>query len=94
MGRKTVTCIISTAFIMALALSACKKTEETTNVNPAPVAVPGPAGAPGAPGAPGATGFAGRSGATGTPGNTGAPGERGKTGGDTIVVVPAPSPGK
>ena len=85
MGRKTVTCIISTAFIMALALGACKKTEETTTVNPAPVAVPGPAGAPGATGATGATGFSGHSGAAG---------ERGKTGGDTIVVVPAPSPGK
>lgn len=85
MGRKEVTCIISTAFVIALALGACKKTEETTTVNPAPVAVPGPAGAPGAPGATGAAGFAGHSGATG---------ERGKTGGDTIVVVPAPTPEK
>ena len=91
MGRKTVVYIISMAFIMALGVSACKKTEKTTVVNPAPAAVPGPAGAPGATGA---TGFAGRSGATGTPGDTGAPGERGKTGGDTIVDTPAPSPGK
>jgi hypothetical protein len=89
--------IVFSLVLMALALSACEKTEKTTTVTPAPVAtvpVPGPAGptgAPGSTGSTGATGSPGDSGATGATGNTGATGERGKTGGDTIVVVPPPA---
>jgi len=86
-----------------LALSAC---ERTSVVAPAAapaatpptviaVPVPGPAGPQGAPGAPaekGEAGAAGATGATGAPGMQGADGAKGKTGGDTIVVVPAPAP--
>lgn len=95
MKRTTVLRIISTVFLVSLALSACEKTtEKTTTVTPGPtvnVPVPGPAGPAGAPGATGTTGEAGATGATGATGNvgdTGNTGERGKTGGDTIVVVP------
>lgn len=59
------------------------------------VPVPGPAGPQGAPGAAaekGATGATGATGSTGSTGMTGAEGAKGKTGGDTIVVVPAPAP--
>ena len=93
MGRKTVTLIISMAFLLALALSACEKTTTVTPAQVAPSPVPGPAGpsgAPGTPGAQGATGSPGDTGASGSTGNTGETGERGKTGGDTIVVVPPP----
>jgi hypothetical protein len=90
-----VTCLLLFSLVvMALALTACEKTEKTTTVTPAPVVnapVPGPAGPAGGQGATGATGATGDSGATGSTGNTGAAGERGKTGGDTIVVVPPPA---
>ena len=86
--------IVFSAVLMALALSACDR--PTTVVTPPAVItvpVPGPAGPTGATGATGytgATGSTGDAGATGTTGDTGATGERGKTGGDTVVIVPAP----
>ncbi len=86
--------IVFSAVLMALALSACDR--PTTVVTPPAVVtvpVPGPAGPTGATGATGytgATGSTGDAGATGTTGDTGATGERGKTGGDTVVIVPAP----
>ena len=96
MRKRTVLSIISTVFLVSLALSACEKpTEKTTTVTPAPVvnvpvAVPGPAGPAGAPGGTGATGETGATGATGNSGETGDTGARGKTG-DAIIVVPAPA---
>lgn len=40
---------------------------------------------------PGATGATGATGSTGAQGTTGDTGARGKTGGDTVVVLPAPA---
>ncbi len=92
------------AALCGLALSACDRpTVVVPAAAPATVAVPGPAGPQGAPGAPaekgdtGATGSTGAMGSTGATGSTGmagvdgAKGEKGRTGGDTIVVVPAPA---
>jgi hypothetical protein len=88
------------AALSALALSACDR--PTVVVPAAPpavvtVPVPGPAGPQGATGAPAApaekgdTGATGATGSTGMAGADGAKGEKGRTGGDTIVVVPAPA---
>lgn len=80
--------IVFSAAVMALALSACDRPTVVTPAAVITVPVPGPAGATGATGATGSTGYTG---ATGAPGDTGATGERGKTGGDTVVIVPAPT---
>ena len=73
--------VVAATVMSALALSAC---DRPTVVAPSPppvvVTVPGPAGPQGPQGAPAEKGA------------TGATGEQGKTGGDTIVVVPAPAP--
>lgn len=96
--------LIVGATLGLFALSACDRPAVVVPVAapPAPaviaVPVPGPAGPQGAPGAPaekgatGATGATGSTGSTGSTGMTGAEGAKGKTGGDTIVVVPAPPP--
>ena len=84
------------ALVMVLGLSACDK-PTVVNVPAATVAVPGPAGPQGDTGTQGATGIQGDTGSTGNTGNTGATGydgakgDTGKTGGDTIVIVPAPA---
>lgn len=93
--------IVFSALLVALTLTACEK---KTVIVPAPAVVaPGPAGPAGPTGATGSTGSTGMSGstgstgdtgATGNTGGTGATGERGKTGGDTVVVVPAPAPAR
>lgn len=84
--------IVFSTVVLAVALSACEK---TTVIPPAAVVtVPGPAGPTGATGSTGSTGLTGstgETGAAGSAGNTGATGERGKTGGDTVIVVPAPT---
>ena len=86
------------ATLSVLALSACDRpTEVVTPANPntvvvTPAPVPGPAGAQGAQGVQGAPAQKGETGATGMTGAEGAKGEQGKTGGDTVVVVPAPAP--
>jgi len=95
------------ATLSALALSACDRPTVVVPATPPPavvtVPVPGPAGPQGATGASaekgdtgatgatGATGSAGMTGSTGVAGADGAKGEKGRTGGDTIVVVPAPT---
>lgn len=93
------------SLLMAATLGACEK---PTVVTPpaAVVTVPGPAGPPGATGLTGAagasgatgltgsTGYTGATGATGDAGAAGATGDRGKTGGDTVVIVPAPAPAR
>ena len=78
--------------LFAFALSGCDR-QPTIVTPPAPVLVPvpGPAGPPGAPGAPAEKGATGATGSPGMTGADGAQGEKGKTGGDTIVVVPAPA---
>lgn len=86
--------LILVAALSALALSAC---DRQTTVAPSPpvVVVPGPAGPQGAPGMQGAPAEKGATGATGATGSDGAKGDQGKqgqTGGDTIVVIPAPEP--
>jgi hypothetical protein len=93
--------IVFAALISGLALTAC---DTKTVVTPAPVvAVPvqvpvpgpaGPAGATGSTGSTGSTGATGDTGAAGNTGSTGATGERGKTGGDTVVILPAPTPAR
>jgi hypothetical protein len=83
------------AALSALALSACERPTVVVPAAPAAavvVPVPGPAGPPGAPGAPAEKGDTGATGSTGMTGAEGAKGEKGKSGGDTIVVVPAPAP--
>ena len=90
--------IVFSAVLMALTLGACDwrpvAATPAVVVVPGPT-VPGPAGATGATGATGSTGdtgakgYTGYTGATGSTGETGATGDRGKTGGDTIVIVPA-----
>ena len=90
--------ILPMAVFAALALSACERT--VVQPSSTTVAVPGPAGPQGNTGNTGNTGSTGNTGATGDTGKTGATGntgaegvkgERGKTGGDTVVIVPAPS---
>ena len=86
--------ILFSAVVLALGVSACEK---ATVVTPAVVTVPGPAGPTGATGSTGAVGSTGSTGATGSAGGagaTGATGDRGKTGGDTVVVVPAAAPAR
>jgi hypothetical protein len=85
--------------LSVLAFCACDRpTEVVTPANPNTVVVtpvPGPAGAQGAQGAQGVQGAPaqkGETGSTGATGAEGAKGEQGKTGGDTVVVVPAPAP--
>ena len=84
------------AALSVLAFCACDRpTEVVTPANPNTVVVtpvPGPAGAQGAQGVQGAPAQKGETGATGMTGAEGAKGEQGKTGGDTVVVVPAPAP--
>jgi len=95
------TLLIITSALIAIGTVAC----ERTTVTPAPavitVPVPGPTGPSGPTGATGesgstgitgSTGSTGETGASGSTGSTGATGERGKTGGDTVIVVPAPNP--
>lgn len=99
--------VVVAAVLSALALSACERPTVILPSAPATVVnvpVPGPAGPQGATGAPaekGATGDTGATGSTGSTGSTGrtgmtgaegAKGDKGTTGGDTIVVVPAPAP--
>jgi hypothetical protein len=55
------------------------------------IGMPGATGTQGSMGTQGADGASGQPGKTGAPGYDGAKGEQGKTGGDTIVVVPAPA---
>jgi hypothetical protein len=87
------------ALVTVLGLSACDQ-PTVVNVPAAPVAVPGPAGPQGETGTQGATGIQGDTGNTGDTGSTGdtgatgydgVKGDTGKTGGDTIVIVPAPA---
>jgi hypothetical protein len=52
----------------------------------------GATGSTGSTGSTGATGSTGSTGSTGMTGAEGAKGDKGKSGGDTIVVVPAPAP--
>ena len=88
------------AAVMALTLGACNRTPVAAPpaVVAVPVPVPGPAGPSGATGQTGSMGNTGTTGATGDAGapgpagDTGVPGERGKTGGDTVIVVPASPP--
>jgi Collagen triple helix repeat (20 copies) len=92
--------ILIVATLSALALSACDRpTVVVPAATPAPtvvaVPVPGPAGPQGVPGATAEKGQTGDTAATGSTGMTGADGvkgDKGRTGGDTIVVVPAPTP--
>jgi hypothetical protein len=97
--------LVLSATMMALALSACDR-PATVVTAPAVVTVPGPAGPTGATGSTGstgttgstgdtgATGSTGNTGATGSTGDTGAQGQRGRTGGDTVVIVPPPTPAR
>ena len=93
--------ILLASIIVAFGLTACDRPATVVNVP-----VQGQAGPPGATGMPGATGVQGNTGtqgATGTQGDTGtqgvsgvqgyegAKGDTGKTGGDTVIVVPAQS---
>lgn len=98
--------VLSAVIVTAVALSACEKSTVVSPPAVITVPVPGPAGPTGATGSTGSTGYTGTTGstgatgstgdtgATGNTGNTGATGERGKTGGDTVVVVPAPPPAR
>jgi hypothetical protein len=84
--------MVFSAVLMTLALSACDWRPAVVTPTVVTVPVPGPAGATGATGATGSTGDAGAkgyTGATGSTGETGATGDRGKTGGDTVVIIPA-----
>ncbi len=80
--------------LATLTLAACDR--PTVVTTPPVVTVPGPAGPTGATGDTGSTGNTGNTGstgstgATGDTGNTGSQGQRGATGGDTIVIMPAP----
>ena len=83
--------LLFASLITVFGLTACDK---PTVVNvPAPAApVPGPPwpqGATGTPGATGTQGEVGTQGAAGAQGYEGAQGETGKTGGDTVIIVPA-----
>lgn len=95
--------IVPVAFIAlaTLTLAAC---DRPTVVNTPPVVtVPGPAGPTGATGSTGNTGSTGSTGiagsaggtgatgATGATGDTGSTGQKGATGGDTVVIMPAPA---
>ena len=85
--------LIPVAILAAFTLSACERTVVTQPTSTT-VPVPGPAGPQGNTGNTGATGAQaakGDTGATGATGAEGVKGERGKTGGDTVVIVPAPS---
>ncbi len=91
--------ILFVALVAVFGLSACEK-PTVVNVPATPAAVPGPAGPQGATGTQGDTGTQGATGtqgetgtqgATGSTGFEGAKGDTGKTGGDTIVIVPAPT---
>ncbi len=73
--------IIFSAVLMSAALTACDRPTIVTPPAVVNVPVPGPAGA---------TGATGATGSMGNTGSTGATGEQGKTGGDTVVIVPAP----
>jgi hypothetical protein len=90
--------IVVAAALFVLALSACERDKPTVVVTPsAPatvvaVPVPGPAGPQGVAGTPAQKGETGATGSPGMTGAEGAKGEQGKTGGDTVVVVPAPAP--
>ena len=87
--------------LATLTLSACDR--PTVVNNPPAVGVPGPAGATGATGSTGNTGSTGSTGtsgsaggtgatgATGATGDTGSTGQKGATGGDTVVIMPAPA---
>ena len=92
--------ILFTAVVAVLALSACDRPTVVTPAQVITVPVPGPAGATGATGATGAqaekgaTGDTGATGNTGATGDTGAQGQRGRTGGDTVVIVPASPPAR
>ncbi|OIQ95851.1 collagen triple helix repeat [mine drainage metagenome] len=93
--------IVFTAALMAIGLSACDKPADVTPAATVTVPVPGPAGPAGDTGATGATGVTGDTGApgitgatgttgdTGVTGDTGASGAHGKTGGNTVIIVPA-----
>ena len=72
--------VVAATALSALALSACDRPTVIAPSSPPAVVVPGPAGPQGPQGAPAEKGA------------TGATGEQGKTGGDTILVVPAPAP--
>lgn len=86
--------IVFPALLISLALVACERAvvvpAATVVTTPGPAGPAGPAGGDGASGAKGATGNTGATGDTGATGNTGDTGQRGKTGGDTVVIVPAP----
>ena len=90
--------IVVAAALFVLALSACERDKPTVVVTPSAPAtvvaipVPGPAGPQGVAGTPAQKGETGATGSPGMTGAEGAKGERGKTGGDTVVVVPAPAP--
>lgn len=93
--------VLFVSVLSVLALNACERATVVVPANTVNVPVPGPAGPQGATGASGATaekGATGATGATGTTGATGAEGaegakgDKGKTGGDTVVIVPAPAP--
>jgi hypothetical protein len=90
--------IVVAAALFVLALSACERDKPTVVVTPsAPanvvaVPIPGPAGPQGVAGTPAQKGETGATGSPGMTGAEGAKGEQGKTGGDTVVVVPAPAP--
>ncbi len=88
------------SIIVAFGLVACDRPATVVNVPAPPVQVQGPAGPSGATGAQGNTGTQGATGtqgdtgaqgASGVQGYEGAKGDTGKTGGDTIIVVPAQS---
>lgn len=92
--------ILSAAVIAmaTLTLAACDR--PTVVTTPAVVTVPGPAGPTGATGSTGNTGSTGSAGtsggtgatgATGATGDTGSTGQKGATGGDTVVIMPAPA---
>ena len=82
--------MVPVAIAAALGLSACERTV-VTQPTAVTVPVPGPAGPQGATGAQAEKGATGATGAPGMTGAAGDKGERGKTGGDTVVIVPAPS---
>jgi hypothetical protein len=85
--------ILAIGIVTLLGLSACDRPTVVT-VPPATVAVPGPPGPQGKTGMQGNTGYDGAKGDTGMQGNTGydgAKGDTGETGGNTVVVVPAPA---
>jgi hypothetical protein len=85
--------ILFASLITVYGLSACDR-PTVVNVPATPASVPGPAGPQGATGTQGSTGTQGETGtqgATGAQGYEGAKGDTGKTGGGTVIVVPAQS---